>query len=256
LSVNGRPAHSPELEGRYSFDRASGVLENGEADTLFLNDGGARFAPVPWTGGVFLDAEGKVSFVPYDWGLSAMFRDLNGDGAPDLYVCNDFQSPDRFWLNDGRGRFHAAGADVLRQTSLFSMGVDVADLDRDGRDDIFVADMLSPDRALRQVQVMDGLAFAQFRNNMGERPQQPRNTLFRQRGTGTFAEVAQFAGLDASDWSWCPVFLDVDLDGYEDLLVTTGHWRDAQNVDVAREIDTESTLSPAGHPQPRLPQSR
>jgi enediyne biosynthesis protein E4 len=44
--------------------------------------------------------------------------------------------------------------------------------------------------------------------------------------------------LEASDWTWAPVFLDVDLDGYEDLLVVTGHERDAQNIDVARHLDS------------------
>ena len=45
------------------------------------------------------------------------------------------------------------------------------------------------------------------------------------------------AGLAASDWSWSPVLLDVDLDGYEDVLITTGFERDVQDVDVAAEIE-------------------
>ncbi|MBL9129396.1 MAG: VCBS repeat-containing protein, partial [Verrucomicrobiales bacterium] len=67
-----------------------------------------------------------------------------------------------------------------------------------------------------------------------------RNTLFRNRGDGSFEEIAQLAGVDASDWTWCPAFVDVDLDGFEDLLVTTGHWRDAQDADAAREVDAEN----------------
>ncbi|PYI79621.1 MAG: hypothetical protein DME26_23055, partial [Verrucomicrobia bacterium] len=238
LSMNGRPASAPDLVGRFTFDKAGGVLENGEADALFRNLGHGRFAPVSWTNGAFLDENGQpLRSQPYDWGLSAMFHDLNGDGAPDLYVCNDFQSPDRIWINDGHGHFRAIARQAIRQTSLFSMGVDFADIDRDGYDDIFVADMLSREHVRRQVQVMDALAFAQVRNTADDRPQFSRNTLFRNRGNGTYAEVAQFAGLDASDWSWCPAFLDVDLDGYEDLLITTGHWRDAQHADIARELE-------------------
>jgi hypothetical protein len=124
------------------------------------------------------------------------------------------------------------------------MGVDVADINRDGYDDLFVADMLSLSHARRQVQVMDAMAFAQFRDSTDDRPQFPRNTVLLNRGNGTYGEVAQFAGLDASEWSWCPVFLDVDLDGYEDLLITTGHGRDAQNVDVSREIEAEQKRKP------------
>ncbi|HXJ55901.1 MAG TPA: VCBS repeat-containing protein, partial [Verrucomicrobiae bacterium] len=237
LSVNDQPVQSPELLGRYTFDQGRNVLENGQADILFRNLGGGRFTPVSWTNGAFLDEQGLPARVPFDWGLSAMFRDLNDDGAPDLYVCNDFQSPDRIWLNDGHGRFRALPRLAIRQTSLFSMGVDVADLDRDGYLDIFVADMLSRRHEQRQVQVMDPMAFAQARSLASDRPQFSRNTLFRNRGDGTYAEIAQLAGVDASDWSWCPVFLDVDLDGYEDLLITTGHWRDAQHADIARELD-------------------
>ncbi|MBM3832138.1 MAG: hypothetical protein FJ403_02450 [Verrucomicrobia bacterium] len=237
LSFNGQPATTPGLANRFTFDRAGGVLENGEADVLYRNAGNGRFVPVSWTNGAFLDERGMPARTPYDWGLSAMFRDINGDGAPDLYVCNDFQSPDRIWINDGRGRFRALARPAIRQTSLFSMGVDFADVDRDGHDDFFVADMLSREHARRQVQVMDAVAFAQVRNTSDDRPQSPRNTLFRNRGNGAYAEVARLAGLDASDWSWCPAFLDVDLDGYEDLLVTTGHWRDLQHADIAREID-------------------
>lgn len=239
LSVNGRPADSPDLVGRFAIDRGTGVLENGEADVFYRNRGGRRMEVVPWSAGVFLDERGQPVSVPYDWGLSAMFRDLDGDGWPDLYVCNDFQSPDRIWMNDGRGHLRAIARDALRQTSLFSMGVDVADVDRDGRPDIFVVDMLGRRFAERQVQVLDPAAFAQIRDGQGDRPQFSRNTLFHRRDDGTYGEIAQFSGVDASDWSWCPAFVDVDLDGFEDLLITTGHGRDAMNADLARELEGE-----------------
>lgn len=237
ISMNGHPASAPDLRGRFTFDGAGGVLENGQPDALFRNQGGGRFERVSWTEGAFLDETGQTVGIPYDWGLSALFRDLNGDGAPDLYVCNDFQSPDRIWINDGRGVFRAAARESIRQTSLFSMGVDAADIDRDGLDDLFVADMLSREHERRQVQVMGPTAFSQVRSSAGDRPQSSRNTLLHNRGNGIYSELARFSGVDASDWSWCPVFLDVDLDGYEDLLVTTGHWRDAQHADVAAELD-------------------
>ncbi|MDA1273194.1 MAG: FG-GAP-like repeat-containing protein [Verrucomicrobia bacterium] len=243
ISMNGRPASAPNLQGRFTFDKAGGVLENGEADSLFRNTGHGRFQKLSWTDGSFVDEDASPIGIPYDWGLSAMFRDLNGDGTPDLYVCNDFQSPDRIWLNDGKGRFRAPPRSTVRQTSLFSMGVDAADIDRDGADDLFVADMLSREHARRQVQVMDARAFAQVRASIGQRPQVSRNTLLRNAGNFTFSELARFSGVSASDWSWCPVFLDADLDGYEDLLITTGHWRDAQHADIAMQIDREKAGS-------------
>ena len=55
------------------------------------------------------------------------------------------------------------------------------------------------------------------------RPQIVRNTLFKNRGDGTYAEIANYSGVQASDWTWSNIFMDVDLDGYEDLLVANGH---------------------------------
>ena len=114
-----------------------GPCENGEVDALFLNDGKGVFMEVAWTRGAFLNTAGRpLDSAPQDWGLSVLFRDLTGDGRPDLYVCNDFQSEDRFWVNEtalgGPVRFRAAPANALRHTSAFSMGVDAADIDRDG----------------------------------------------------------------------------------------------------------------------------
>jgi hypothetical protein len=67
------------------------------------------------------------------------------------------------------------------------------------------------------------------------RPPYSHNTLFVNRGDSTFAEISQFAGAQASEWTWSPNFLDVDLDGYEDLLITTGHQLQMMNADVINQ---------------------
>jgi hypothetical protein len=198
LAVNGRPVTEPDLIGRYTIDPGTGILENGEADVLYRNDGHGQFTAVNWTDGSFLDEDGKPIAIPYDWGLSVMFRDLNGDGAPDLYVCNDFHSEDRIWINDQHGHFRAIPRLAMRQTSLFSMGIDFADLDRDGRDEFFVADMLSRKHASRQVQLMDRRPMPLPIDVIDNRPQYSRNTLFWNRGDMTYAEIAQYSGVEAS----------------------------------------------------------
>lgn len=237
IAVNGQPVTTPDLAGRFTVDPVNGILENGEPDVLYRNNGRGQFVPLSWTNGSFRDHQGKPISQPYDWALSVMFRDLNSDGAPDIYVCNDFHSEDRIWMNDGRGRFQSIQPLALRHISLFSMGVDVADVDRDGQDDIFVADMLSRSHLRRQVQVADRKMQPPSLGVIHDLPQYSRNMLFWNRGDQTYAEVAHLSGTEAADWCWCPVFLDVDLDGYEDLLTVTGHERDAQNIDLARQID-------------------
>src|SRR5262245_61218646 len=213
------------------------LLEYGEPDQLYLNDGKGRFTPVSWVGGRFRNEDGgPLARPPLDWGLTATFRDVNDDGFPDLYVCNDFWTPDRLWLNDGRGRFRAAPRLALRNMSASSMGVDFADIDRDGHLDFFVVDMLSRDPRLRKRQKLAQPPMASPTGAIDNRPEFMRNTLFIGRGDGTFAEAANFAGVAASEWSWSPVFLDVDLDGYEDLLITSGHAYDVQDLDAAAKI--------------------
>ena len=236
--VNGQLASLPNMANRYVLDENGVVLESGEPDVLYSNNGHGVFSPVDWTGGSFLDEQGKpLQEVPYDWGLSAMFRDINGDGAPDLYVCNDTHSADRIWINQGNGKFRALPSLALRQTSYSSMGVDFADLNRDGFDEIFVTDMLSREHTNRQTQFSMRRSVA-IQRSIERRPDYQRNTLFLNRGDGSYAEISQYSGIDATDWTWSPVFLDVDLDGYEDLLITTGHAWNLLHIDTRILINT------------------
>jgi hypothetical protein len=234
--VNGQAAVPPALQDRLVVTNGQ-ILEYGEPDQLYLNDGRGRFRPVAWTSGRFRDEDGQPLLrPPLDWGLCATFRDVNGDGWPDLYVCNDFWTPDRLWLNDGKGRFQAAPRLALRHMSSSSMGVDFADIDRDGRLDFFVVDMLSRDRRSRQRQKPAQSVPQPVIGAIDNRPEVMRNTLFVSQGDGTWIDTAWFSGVAASDWSWSPVFLDVDLDGYEDLLITAGHAKDVQDLDAGRQI--------------------
>ncbi|MCS1409322.1 MAG: hypothetical protein M2R45_02502 [Verrucomicrobia subdivision 3 bacterium] len=240
VSFNGRPTTEPDLVGRFSLTKQNKIIENGELDAFFLNDGSGRFKQVAFNGGNFLDVSGEVwKERPFDWGLSVMFRDMNGDLAPDLYVCNDFSAPDRIWLNQGGGVFQMMTALALRNTSRFSMGIDFADVDRDGNDDFVVMDMLSRSPERRLVQMGEPPLNRERGDDLHQRPQFSRNTMYRSRGDGTYAEVAYWAGTQAAEWAWTPVFLDVDLDGYEDLLVTNGHERDVLNADVRAQIERQ-----------------
>ncbi|MFM1941728.1 MAG: hypothetical protein RI897_710 [Verrucomicrobiota bacterium] len=238
VSYEGRPTTDPDLVGRFTIAPSGRIIEHGEADLLLRNNSAGHFTPVPFTGGTFLNSEGlPLSEPPYDWGLSAMFRDLNHDGSPDLYVANDFDSPDQLWMNDGTGRFRQAPKLALRHTSIFSMGVDFGDLNRDGHDDIIVSDMMMQTHAGKQLRIGDVPPVVLEIGVIEDRPQYSANTLQLNRGDGTFAEVAHFAHAEASGWTWCPVLLDIDLDGYEDVIFPTGHERDMMNADVIEEAE-------------------
>jgi hypothetical protein len=250
-AIDGVPLTSPELTNRYFVDANKVVRELGEPDVLYLNDGHGKFKPKSWTDGTFSDDQGKALATPvYDFGLSVMFRDMDGDGAPDIYVCNDLFPPDRIWLNDGRGRFRAMSNLAVRNTCLFSMGIDFADINHDGYDDFFVVDMLSREHLNRKMQTVGVPRQFLPVGKIDNRPQYKRNTLFLSRGDGTYAQISELAGLDATQWSWMPVFLDVDMDGFDDVLITTGHFRDSLNADAfdqIMKIRSTRKLSPQEH---------
>lgn len=228
--VNGQPRVTGQYAKRLTI--ADGrIMELGEPDIYYVNDGKGRFSPVDWKQ-TFRDENGQGMAPQPDFGLAVQIRDINGDGFPDIYICNDFQTPDRLWLNDGRGRFRAVERLALRNMSYASMGADFADIDRDGRLDFFAVEMLSRDHTRLMNQSSPVTQFPRVIGAIENREEVPRNTLYWNRGDGTYAELAFYSGLAASDWSWTPIFIDVDLDGYEDVLVSNGHLHDVNDRDV------------------------
>lgn len=197
-----------------------------ERDLLYVNDGAGHFTEVG----------GEAGLVGADWGLAAMFADATGDGWPDLYVSNDFETPDRFYRNLGDGTFALMPNEALRHTPLFSMGLDFGDVNNDGRLDLITTDMLTPSRLRRQTESLEGVL------NPGAKPptdaplQIMRNSLFVNRGQGMFEEVANYAGVSASEWTWSAKFADMDLDGRQDLLVTTGFVNESMNADLMAQM--------------------
>jgi hypothetical protein len=262
LNINGRRSIRPEDRDAIEITPEGRVLEHGEPDVLYRNNGNGTFTPISWTDGTFSDESGRpLNKPPFDWGLSAQFHDIDGDGAPDLYVCNDFHSPDRLWINDGKGRFRAAPRPTLRHTPTFSMSVDFADFDRDGRTDFIVADMLSRNPARRLMQLAGSDPYLAVPGQFEDRPQFDRNALQWNRGDGTFADIAPYAGIEATDWTWSIAALDVDLDGFEDLLCTTGHLFDTQDLDAEIRIQQAGPWTRDRVPlkllhYPRMPQAR
>ena len=209
------------------------MTQRAEPDEFYVNDGRGHFTRVPMVSDRFRDANGaKLAEEFESFGLSAKFVDLNGDGAPDLYVANDFEDTDQLWVNDGKGNFRLADWRSQRQMSNSAMGIDVADVNGDGLPDLFESDMLSNDPRRLKTQMPTHTSLPKKVGEQELQLQFQRNALFINRGDGTFAEVSNAAGVQASGWSWGSMFLDVDLDGWQDILVANGHPWDIMDADV------------------------
>jgi hypothetical protein len=211
-------------------------LELGEQDNLFLNNGDGTFKSVENLRERFLGVGGHPKGFYPDWGLTVKFQDINSDGLPDIYVCNDVWTPDRVWINQGKGIFRAVDPTTIRNYSFSSMGVDFSDVNRDGHIDFFVSEMLSQNHEKRLRQFTPDDPYFEKVDQSDYQPQYNRNSLYMNRGDETFAETSYFSGLEASGWSWATHFLDVDLDGYEDLFINTGFTFDVQDMDAIVQL--------------------
>jgi hypothetical protein len=195
----------------------------GVGDRLYRNEGG-HFVDVSERAGIY---GGAVRY-----GLGVVASDLDGDGCPDLYVANDFQEDDFLYYNNCDGTFTESIATSVGHTSHAAMGVDAADVNNDGRPDIMVLDMLpDQERILKTSANAESFDVYNMKLAAGYHPQYARNTLQLNRGRRRFSEIGYLAGVYATDWSWAPLFADLDNDGYKDLFVTNGIYRRPNDLD-------------------------
>ena len=205
-------------------------------DRLFRNDGG-HFVDISARAGIYGGVEG--------YGLGVVASDVNLDGCLDLYVANDFQENDFLYINNCNGTFTESIARSTGHTSRFSMGVDAADFNNDGRPDVIVLDML-PEREdiLNTSANAEDFNLFNLRLQAGYHPQYTRNTLQLNRGlaggTVRFSEIGYLAGVFATDWSWAPLFADLDDDGFKDLFVTNGIYRRPNDLDYITYVGSEA----------------
>lgn len=175
-----------------------------------------------------------------NYGLSAGISDVNNDGWPDIYVTNDYDEQDFLYLNSQNGSFKEVAHQSFGHQSKYSMGSDIADINNDGLQDIFVVDMLPEDnhrqKLLKGPDQYDKYTLAA---DSGYHHQNMRNTLqvnagFSEDSIPQFRELGQMAGVSNTDWSWAPLFADFDNDGFKDVLVTNGYLHDYTNQDFLK----------------------
>lgn len=189
-------------------------------------------------GGKFIDISDKSGIVNHSWGLSVVTGDFNEDQWPDIYVANDYLTPDLLYINNQDGTFTESIEEYFPHTSFFSMGSDWADIDNNGHFDLYTLDM-APEDHVRSKKLMASMSNEYFRTmvNQGLNYQYMINTLQYNHGNGSFSEVSQLAGLNKTDWSWTALFEDFNNDGLKDLFVSNGIKKDITDNDAMIETD-------------------
>ena len=197
-----------------------------ESDHLYRNDSGR-----------FVDVTKEAGISNFGLTLGIIATDLNNDGYTDVYVSNDFASPDYMYINNRDGTFSNEILNSFKQTSQFGMGIDASDFNNDGWIDIFQLDMNFPDNFTSKTNMLSMDRFDFYRTvDLGLHHQYMQNSLQLNQGNlnghlPNFSNIAVWAGVSSTDWSWASLFADFDNDGWQDLFVTNGKRRKVNDKD-------------------------
>ena len=177
------------------------------------------------------------------FGLGVSVGDINGDNWEDIFISNDFFERDYLYINQKNGSFKEDLTQQMRSISGASMGADMADLNNDGFNDIFVTEMLPSDyKRLKTVTTFEDWNKYQYVVKNGYHHQFTRNMLHLNNGNNTFSEIGRWSGVEASDWSWGALFFDMDNDGFKDLFIANGIYQDLTNQDYLQYIASEEVI--------------
>jgi len=205
---------------------------NSFKDKLYRNDNG-KFKDVSEAAGI----SRKLAY-----GLSASVSDFNNDGYIDLYVANDYAEPDYMYYNNGDGTFKNVIHKELKHITQLSMGTDTGDINNDGLLDLMTTDM-TPEDHYRSKTNMASMSTEVFNMlvDAGAHRQYMTNTLQVNTGLGSFSDIGNMAGVSSTDWSWASLIVDIDNDGWKDIIVSNGIKKDVDNNDYKTILDTLNT---------------
>ncbi|UWX56044.1 VCBS repeat-containing protein [Maribacter litopenaei] len=210
-------------------------------DRLYHNNGDGTFTDVTLKAGITIEG----------YGLGLAIADINYDNWPDIYVSNDYLTNDILYINNQDGTFSNKISDLVKHQSKFSMGNDISDFNNDGYLDIITLDMLGETNQRLKTTIAGNKYTNYILNDRYDYEYQyTRNMLQKGNGNGVpFSEVGLMSGISKTDWSWSPLFADMDNDGYRDLLITNGFPRDITDLDfgdfkfnVSRYLGPEKLL--------------
>ncbi|WP_286755098.1 CRTAC1 family protein [Roseivirga sp. UBA838] len=199
-------------------------------DRLYRNDGE-----------IFKEVSAQAGIIHEGYGLGIHTSDFNNDGWLDIYVSNDFAYDDLLYINQQDGTFKESLNLYFEHTSNFGMGIDLADVNNDGKPDLLQVDMLPEDNR-RQKKLLSGMNYdrQQMLLARGYLPQYMRNTLQLNTGKEKFQEIGYLAGISTTDWSWSPLIADLDNDGLKDIYITNGYVKDVTDVDFRDYVVNET----------------
>ena len=205
-------------------------------DRLYRNDNG-RYKDVSEQVGISRD---------FAYGLSVNASDFNNDGWIDLYVANDYSEPDFLYYNNGDGTFRNVINENLKHITNLSMGSDTGDVNNDGLMDLITTDM-TPEDHYRSKTNMASMSTENFNTlvEAGAHYQYMANALQINSGVGSFSDVANMAGISNTDWSWASLLVDLDNDGWKDLIVSNGIKKDVDNNDyrvILNNLDKNTSV--------------
>ncbi len=196
-------------EEQYRYPAPYYDARNGPPNFLFHNDGDLRFRDVT--------AESGMNENNDRYSFAAAWCDYDGDGRPDLYVANDFGRKN-LYRNIG-GKFR----DVAREAGVEDIGPGMSaawfDYDNDGRPDLYVSNMWAP-AGLRLVGQKEFQPEASPEVREAFRRHAKGNSLYRNNGDGTFAEIKGQA--EMGRWAWASDAADFDNDGWVEIFIASG----------------------------------
>lgn len=217
--------NQPPNPGNYSDYFGTRLLQEQWAPRLFKNKGDGSFTDVSKQAGVLIPG----------YANSMVATDINKDGWVDIYLTNDYESPDRLYLNNGDGTFKDVLKQQINHISYYAMGVDAADINNDGWQDLMTLDMVAEDN-FRLKANMSGMNPQSFWTvvDKGGHYQYMFNAMHLNNDGKNFSDIAQLTGMSSTDWSWTNLIADFDNDGWKDVFVTNGLLRDIRNSDAAK----------------------
>ncbi len=188
----------------------------------------------------------KAGLLNPAFGLGITVSDINNDGLLDIYVANDYYIPDALYINNGNKTFTDRIKEYTKQVSFFGMGVDIADINNDRLQDIFVLDMAASDhvRSKTLMASMNESRFDMLTKDLGFQHQYMFNSLQLNVGNNSFTNVVQQSKMAKTDWSWAGLLADLDNDGNRDVYVTNGYRKYALDNDLQNQVrDTQKAFN-------------